>query len=318
MLFALAGLLLLGGVAVFEGDLPIVEVDPRYTTDASAFAELPNGARVHYRDEGRKDGPALVLVHGSNASLQAWEPWVALLGDTWRIVSLDLPGHGLTGRVPDDDYSTGAYIATVAAIADRLGIDRFALGGNSMGGGVAWQFALAHPERVSALILVDATGLWSWREQTRPPGSGSPLAFRLLGQDWFRGVAGNIDPGLLIGQGLRASFHDPDLVDDAMIERYRDLALREGSRTATLIRFGSLRQSAGAPEPDPSRIEQPTLILWGRHDRLIPPEVGERFAETLPNAKLVVYEDAGHLPMEEVPERSAADVRAFLSGLADE
>jgi pimeloyl-ACP methyl ester carboxylesterase len=83
---------------------------------------------------------------------------VALLGDEYRIVSVDLPGHGLTGRVPDDDDSMAAFVATVAAVADHVGIDRFALGGNSMGGGVTWQFALAHPERVSAMILVDAVG----------------------------------------------------------------------------------------------------------------------------------------------------------------
>jgi pimeloyl-ACP methyl ester carboxylesterase len=112
-----------------------------------------------------------MLLHGSNASLHTWEPWVALLGDEYRIVSVDLPGHRLTGRVPDDDDSMAAFVATVAAVADHLGIDRFALGGNSMGGGVTWQFALAHPERVSAMILVDAVGLRSWREAGPPRAS---------------------------------------------------------------------------------------------------------------------------------------------------
>jgi pimeloyl-ACP methyl ester carboxylesterase len=315
MIAALLALLLIGGVVVFEGDRPAGEIDARYTSAASQFLTLPNGARVHFRDEGRRDGMPLVLVHGSNASLQTWEPWVGLLGDTYRVITLDLPGHGLTGRVPDDDYSMAAYVATVAAVADHLGVGRFVLGGNSMGGGVTWQFALAHPERVSAMLLVDAVGLWSWREQGPPRGEGSPIAFRLLGQDWFRGIARNLDPKPLIKQGLEASFYDPKLVDDAMIERYYDMAMREGSRAATLIRFGSLRAAAGAPEPDLGQLEQPTLILWGEHDNLIPPEVGQKFAEVLPNAKLIVYPDAGHIPMEEVAERSAADVRAFLEGV---
>jgi pimeloyl-ACP methyl ester carboxylesterase len=316
MLAIIAGLLLVGGVVLFEGDVPAAEIDARYTNASSQFLERPNGARIHYRDEGRRDGPALVLLHGSNASLHTWEPWVAALGDTWRIVTLDLPGHGLTGRVPDDDYSMTAFVATVAAVTDHLGIDTFALGGNSMGGGVTWQFALAHPDRVRAMVLVDAVGLWSWREQAGPPrGSGSPLAFRLLGQDWFRGIARNIDPKLLIGQGLRASFYNPELVDDAMITRYYDMAIREGSRSATLARFGSFRRAADAPEPDLGTLTQPTLVLWGEHDSLIPPTVGQRFVEVLPNARLIVYPDAGHIPMEEVPDRSAADVRAFLSAL---
>jgi pimeloyl-ACP methyl ester carboxylesterase len=316
MIAAVLALLLIGGIVVFERDLPAAGVDARYTSDASQFLARPGGVAVHYRDEGRRDGPPLLLLHGSNASLHTWEPWVAELGDTYRIVTLDLPGHGLTGRVPNDDYSMPAFIDTVAAVADHLGIERFALGGNSMGGGVTWQFALAHPERVSAMILVDAVGLWSWREAGPPRGSGSPVAFRLLGQDWFRSVAGRLDPKLLVGQGLRASFYDPALVDDAMIARYRDLALREGSRAATLARFGGFRGAAGAPEPDLSVLSQPTLVLWGEHDALIPPEVGERFAATLPDARLIVYPDAGHIPMEEVPERSAADVRAFLAEVA--
>jgi pimeloyl-ACP methyl ester carboxylesterase len=231
-------------------------------------------------------------------------------------VTLDLPGHGLTGRVPDDDYSTAAFVATVSAVADHLGLQHFALGGNSMGGGVSWQFALAHPERVSAMILVDAVGPWSWREQQGPPrGEGAPLAFRLLRQEWFRGIARRIDPEPLIGQGLRASFHDPDKVDAAMIQRYYDLAMRDGSRAATLVRFGSLRAESAQPEPDFSALTQPTLVLWGAHDNLIPVSVGERFAAVLPNAKLIVYADAGHIPMEEVADRSAADVRAFLGAL---
>jgi len=312
---AILGLLLIGGMVVFERDLPVETVDPRYTTATSRFLPRADGGRIHYRDEGNPDGPAVVLIHGSNASLHTWEPWVALLGDTYRVISLDLPGHGLTGRVPDDDYSSAAYVATVAALADHLGIEQFVLGGNSMGGGVTWQFALAHPERVQALLLVNASGLWSWREAGPPRGSGSPLAFRLLGQDWFRGVARYVDPKPLIGQGLRASFYDPERVDDAMVQRYSDLALREGSRVATLKRFGALR--ATGEEPDLGRLAQPTLILWGEHDRLIPPETGERFAAVLPDARLIVYPDAGHIPMEEVAERSAADVRAFLEPILE-
>ncbi|MFU8816150.1 MAG: alpha/beta fold hydrolase [Pseudomonadales bacterium] len=312
MIAIILGLLLIGGVLVFEGDMPAGEVDARYASYASAFLARPDGGRVHYRDEGRRDGYPLVLLHGSNASLHTWEPWVALLGDEYRIVTLDLPGHGLTGRVPDDDYSTAAYIDTVVAVADHLGLEQFALGGNSMGGGVTWQFALAHPERVGAMLLVNATGLWSWREAGPPRGSGTPMAFRLLGQDWFRGIARHLDSRYLVAQGLRASFHDPELVDDAMVRRYYELSMREGARAATLIRFGSFRGVAAAAEPDLSVLSQPTLILWGEHDALIPPEVGERFVETLPDARLIVYPDAGHIPMEEVPERSADDVRAFL------
>ncbi|MGA1675750.1 MAG: alpha/beta fold hydrolase [Pseudomonadales bacterium] len=313
VLMAVLGALALGGLWLFEGDIPAAEIDPLYSSSASQFLPRSDGSRIHFRDEGLRDGPAIVLVHGSNASLHTWEPWVARLGDDWRVVTLDLPGHGLTGRVPDDDYSMVAFIETVGAVVDHLGIETFVLGGNSMGGGVTWQYALAHPERVRAMVLVDAVGLWSWREQQGPPrGEGSPLAFRLLGQSWFRGIARSIDPKPLIRQGLEASFFDPEKVDDAMVQRYYDLALRSGSREATLARFEGFGQARQTPEPDLSTLTQPTLVMWGEHDRLIPVAIGQRFVAVLPRARLVVYPDAGHIPMEEVPDRSASDLRAFL------
>jgi len=313
VLVTILGAVLLGGIWLFEGDLPAAEVDARYVSPASQFLSLPNGARVHYRDEGNHEAPVVVLLHGSNASLHTWEPWVTRLGDDWRVVTLDLPGHGLTGRVPDDNYSMAAFIDTVDAVVDHLGIQTFVLGGNSMGGGVTWHYALENPARVQGMLLVDAVGLWSWREQKGPPrGEGSPVAFRLLGQSWFRGIARNIDPKPLIKQGLRASFFDPAKADDAMVRRYYDLAMRSGSRAATLARFEGFRRAADAPEPDLAALTQPALVMWGEHDSLIPVAVGERFAEVLPNARLVVYPDAGHIPMEELPDRSASDARAFL------
>jgi pimeloyl-ACP methyl ester carboxylesterase len=316
VLMTLLGALVVGGFWLFEGDLPAAEVDARYSSPASQFLALPNGARVHYRDQGNPDAPAVVLLHGSNASLHTWEPWVSRLGEDWRLVTLDLPGHGLTGRVPDDDYSMDAFIETVDAVVDHLAIETFVLGGNSMGGGVTWQYTLKHPERVQGMILVDAVGLWSWREQTGPPrGEGSPIAFRLLGQSWFRGIARAIDPKPLVRQGLEASFFDPQKVDDAMVQRYYDLAMRSGSRAATLARFEGFRRAADAPKPDLSALTQPTLVMWGQHDALIPVAIGERFAEVLPHARLVVYTDAGHIPMEEVPDPSASDARAFLEEL---
>ncbi|MDP1625567.1 MAG: alpha/beta fold hydrolase [Parvibaculum sp.] len=161
-------------ISVMRFDVPREELIGKYAGGASQFVTLPSGASAHFRDEGNRDGPALVLVHGSNASLHTWEPWVAELGGTYRIISMDLPGHGLTGRVPGDDYSREGMAAFVHELADALGVTRFAIGGNSMGGGVSALYAMEHPERVSALILVDSAGVPVVRDDTDPP-----LAFRL-------------------------------------------------------------------------------------------------------------------------------------------
>src|SRR3546814_620324 len=131
----------------------------KYGGAQAAFAAGPAGQRIHYRDQGRRDGPAMILLHGSNASLQTWEPLVKRLGGAYRIVTLDLPGHGLTGATPDRDYDAGGMIAAVDVVAAKLGLDHFILGGNSMGGWVAWRYALAqrseeHTSELQSLIRI--------------------------------------------------------------------------------------------------------------------------------------------------------------------
>lgn len=304
---------------LYKGDLPKEMVDAKYTNEASRFLVMPNGARVHYRDEGNPNGQPVVLIHGSNASLHTWEPWVTLIGNQYRLITLDLPGHGLTGRVPDDDYSSAAFINTVSAVVDKLGVEAFVLGGNSMGGGVTWQYALAHPDRVQALLLIDASGLPAWwqdREAAAEPEDGeareAPLAFQLLGQPWFRSIARYLDPFMLVEQGLRSAYNNSPVVNEALVTRYYELSLREGTRDATMKRFGGFNRGTGQ-NYDLSRITQPTLIMWGAQDALIPVQTAERFQAAIPGSTVVIYEDLGHIPMEEDPARSAADVVAFLT-----
>jgi pimeloyl-ACP methyl ester carboxylesterase len=319
LITTLALLLIVGVFWLFEDDLPAEEVDRRYSNQASRFLTTGSGARLHFRDQGNKDGLPVVLIPGANASLHTWEGWVDALGDAYRIVTLDLPAHGLTGRVPDADYGRDAQLRAVTAVADELGLQQFVLGGNSMGGGVTWRYALANPGRVMALVLVDSAPPPAWREdQAGSTQRRSPIAFTLLAQPWFRAVARYLDPQLLVAQGLRVAYHDSPVVDDALIARYRDLALRAGSREAILSAFPqpfAQPRGAAATDGDPAQITQPTLILWGAHDTLIDVEFGARFRDAMPDARLVVYSDLGHVPMEEAPARTAADVRAFLDAV---
>lgn len=316
--FALGALLvvIIGIAAYFyKGEIPAVVVDAKYSSPASQFLTMANGARVHFRDEGNPNGEIIVLVHGSNASLHTWEPWVAELGDDYRIVTMDLPGHGLTGGVPDDDYSSAAQLATVAAVTQHLGLQQFVLGGNSMGGGVTWRYTLEYPEQVGAMLLIDASGLPEWRKarQDELGDKEPPLAFQLLQKPWFRVIAKRIDPYYLVEQGVRSSYNNSPVVDQALIDRYYELSLREGTRDATLARFSGWRdtnQTYGL-----STLKQPTLVMWGKEDSLIPASTADKFAEVLDNAKVVIYENVGHIPMEEIPTQSAQDVRAFLQSL---
>ncbi len=319
-LLALGLLLLVLASLLYKGDIPAAVVDAKYTNADSRFFTMDNGARVHYRDQGNPSGPAIVLVHGSNASLHTWEPWVEILGQDYRVITLDLPAHGLTGATPDKEYGSSAQLNTVDALVTFLGVDHFVLGGNSMGGGVTWQYTLAHPQKVDAMILVDATGLpqfWAQMQAAQDSSDekkSAPLAFQLLGQPWFRAISQYLDPYWLTKQGVKSAYNHSPVVTDELIDRYYELALREGSREATLSRFAG-RRPVRAPV-DASLLTQPTLILWGREDSLIAVDLAYQFDAALPHSTLVVYDDVGHAPMEEIPAQSAADVLAFLRTVA--
>lgn len=291
-----------------QRDLDPADLQAKYANSASQFIDVGGGLLVHARDEGKGDGPVLVLLHGSNASLQTWEPWVKRLGMTYRIISLDQIGHGLTGPNPNGDYSTAAFVDTLDKALAKIGVEHFALAGNSMGGAVAWNYALAHPDKVNALILVDAGGAPEVRTKSLPVG------FRIAMMPGVNRIAEIITPRFLVERSLRQSLSNRLVIDDRMIDRYWELLLYPGNRHATIMRFSAKRMPT-----DPAvlgRLAMPVLILWGAEDKLIPVASAHWFARAMPTARLVIYPGIGHAPMEEAADRSAADVDAFLSGLA--
>jgi pimeloyl-ACP methyl ester carboxylesterase len=121
----------------------------KYGAAPSQFVDLGAGLTVHLRDEGPRDAPAIVLLHGSNADLHTWEPWAAALRSDYRVIRFDTIGHGLTGAAPGKDYSAAAMAALVGRVADKLAIGKFVLGGNSMGGGISVAYALKHQDRLT-------------------------------------------------------------------------------------------------------------------------------------------------------------------------
>ncbi len=294
-------------VVYWTPDTDAAAMRAKYGAAPSQFVDLGGGLQVHVRDEGPRDGPVLVLLHGSNSDLHTWDPWVARLGTRYRIVRFDQIGHGLTGPNPSRDYSNAAFVDTLDRLTTRLGIARFALAGSSMGGGVAWRYALAHPARLTALVLVDAAG------KPSPATKDTPLAFRLAKTPGTRDLMLKITPRALIADGVRQSFGDARLATDAMIDRYWELLRYPGNRQATLDRF----TTPAAPN-DAARIGTialPTLVMWGGNDRLLPVAGARWFGENIPGAKVIIYPNVGHLPMEEAPDRSAADVDRFIGSL---
>lgn len=308
----LYGLLVMAGLiavlwAVFATpDIPVERLKARYANGTSQFVELSPGTTIHVRDEGDKANYPVVLIHGSNASLHTWEPWVKrLVANDYRVITLDLPAHGLSGPTPDGLYTNAAFVGIVEQLVDRLGLKEFALGGNSMGGGVAWRYALKHPQRLTALILVDASG------QPSPKGSSPPLGFRLARVPIARDILATVTPRSLIEASFKQSVSNQAIATPAMVDRYWELLLYPGNRRATVQRFGQYQGDDGAAARLPS-LDVPTLIIWGREDKLIPVSVAQWFNRQIKGSRVTILDGIGHIPMEEAPDRSLAPVLPFL------
>ncbi|MEQ9506566.1 MAG: alpha/beta hydrolase [Hyphomonas sp.] len=302
-------ILFAGWMTLRRADIPYEQLEAVYANSDSRYLAFGDDMRVHFRDVGPRDAPVIILVHGFSASLHTWDGWVSNLKRDYRVISVDLPGHGLSRCIDNSQIGPDQFIDTVQRVANTLEIERFTLAGNSMGGSAAWNYALAHPERLDGLVLVDAAG-WP---RTEDESKDRPLAFRLLDISLARRVMQDLDLTSIIRDGLEDSFGDPAFVTDEMVERYASLARAPCHREA-LMELGS--GSAGRVDATPellSAITTPTLVMHGEQDNLIPVEHGRNFAAAIPGAELILYAGVGHLPQEEIPDISAGDLRAFLT-----
>jgi len=305
MKIALAFLLaaLLGaGWYLFTPDQPRGALERRWAPTPSQFIQVA-GVRLHIRDTGPRDGPAVLLIHGFGSSLHTWEAWAFLLESRFRVVALDLPGFGLTGPDPTDDYSDERSVAVLVALLDRLGIGQAAVVGSSMGGRIAWRFAAAEPARVSKLVLMAPDGFASFgREYGRTP-ERLPWLMRLLPYT---------APKPLLERTMRNAYAVPGTLTDAVVERYYAMLLAPGVRRAILDRV--LQTRLLQPEPILATIRAPVLLLWGERDSAVPVSNAADYERALPDARTIILPGIGHVPMEEAPEASAQALRAFLDG----
>jgi len=304
----LGALLFLSAVAMWMSrapDWPVEALVARWAPPPSDFVEV-KGQLVHLRDVGPRDDPEpLVLVHGTASSLHTWEAWAKGLSTRHRVISFDLPGFGLTGPSASGDYRGDSYARFVLELMDQLKVQRFAIGGNSLGGEVAWRTALMAPQRVTRLILVDAIGPAVADGKLR---LGSVVARIPL----LEGLFASVLPRPLIVASLRQVYGDPAKVTSGLVDRYYEMTLREGNRRALVQRLQQVQRGQ-----DAARIRElklPTLILWGGRDRLLPPAMAQRFHDDIAGSTLVVFDDLGHLPQEEDPARTLPPVQAFLQG----
>lgn len=282
---------------------PLAYLKDRYAQEPSAFVNVED-MEVHFRDEGRlNDSLPILLLHGTGASLHTFDEWALGLKENRRVVRMDLPGYGLTGPFLDRDYSIDHYVQFIESFLAAKGINRCILAGNSLGGFIGWRFALAKPDKVEKLILIDAAGY------PRQPLS-EPIAFTIARIPFLNKILTFITPRFIVQSSVEKVYADKSKVSKALVDRYFDLSLRAGNRQAFIDR---MQEDADANYLEHIKnIKQPTLILWGAEDDLIPLESAYRFQAALPNDTLVVLEKVGHVPMEENPSESLTALLEFI------
>jgi pimeloyl-ACP methyl ester carboxylesterase len=259
------------------------------------------GASLHVRDDGPREAPAVLFLHGFGASLHTWEPWAQALADQRRVVRVDLPGHGLSPPDPTDDYRDTRSLQLLLGLLDRLGLQRVDVVGNSMGGRIAWTLAARHPDRVHQLVLISPDGFASpgYFEYGKAPEVSALLQVMRVAL-----------PRPLLRMSLAPAYVNRDVLTDALLDRYHDLLRAPGARAAMLQR---MRQTILVdPVPLLKSIQAPTLLLWGEQDAMIPITNAADYLQALPHATLVRLPGLGHLPHEEDPAGTLPMLKDFL------
>jgi pimeloyl-ACP methyl ester carboxylesterase len=275
----------------------------KYEDVTSRYIDI-EGRRFHYRSEG--EGPTLMLLHGVMASLHTWDGWVERLKGQYRIVRMDLPGFGLSDHMLQREEYTPEYsLALFDKVRAALGLERFYLGGNSLGGFLSWYYAARYPERVEKLILVDPIAY----PQALPP------IIKFVSLPGIGEIAQRFAPRFLVERSVREVYGDPKRVRQETVDRYYELLMHQENRFAMVQTFRKLRELStdGRLCDEIRKVSCPTLLMWGEHDRWVPPALIESWKRDLRDVEVKVYPGAGHIPMEELPEETARDAHAFLS-----
>ncbi len=293
-------LLIVAFFALKKADIPLNTLKAKYCNSDSKFIMI-DSLNVHYRIEG--EGKPIVLIHGTGASLQTWDEWADSLKKSYKVIRLDMPGFGLTGPRSDKDYSIKRYIAFLDEFLGKIGVDTFALAGNSLGGEIAWNYAATFPSKVNHLILIDPAGFYTAKEE-------NPFSvFSLAKHKWLASIMGQLDTKILVNQTLKDVFYDDSKITEQKKELYHDMSLREGNRQAFTDRVQLIGKETF---PNIATISSKTLLIWGKEDKLLNISLAENFKK-MPNVTYIEYQNVGHSPQEEIPEKSVKDIISFLN-----
>ena len=270
----------------------------KYTNPNSKFITL-DGNRVHYRDEGK--GEVLVLLHGTASSLHTWDEWAQRLSQQYRVIRVDLPGFGLTGPDREHRYEVSDDVAFLHDFLAGVALDSVHLVGSSLGGRIAWEYSLVYQDKVKTLTLMNSLGY---------PQKKWPPAIEMAQWPLMDTLMSHFSPRFLYELGLKEVYFNQEQVNDDVVDRYYELSRYPGNLDAFPRR---VKAKLDTESYKIAQISVPTLILWGKEDLYFPVENAHHFHQDIRDSRLYVYQNVGHLPMEEVPENSLKDFLEFIS-----
>ncbi len=285
-------------VANITKDIPLNELKAEFKNDNSRFVEVDE-ILVHYVDEG--EGTPIILLHGTGASLHTWDFWAKKLKHNHRVIRITLPGFGLSGPRSDKKYEIRDYVDFLDSFVKLIGIKKFHLVGNSLGGSIAWLYTSFYDDKIKKLILINSSG-FKMKE--------IPFVIRIARNNLFNFLVKKTSPKFLIKKSLKEVYYDDNIISKSIIDRYYKLNLREGNRQAFIDRaiIKYIDHTSRL-----KKIESPTLILWGKNDEWINVKFAQKFKSMIKDSRVSVMNYTGHIPMEEKPYESLKIIQDFLT-----
>lgn len=296
LVIVIPGILL---IIFWRTDLNGSDLVQKYSNASSKLIDV-GGSRIHIRESGNSNAPAILFIHGFGASLHTWEDWTKELEKDFRVIRFDLPGFGLSGPDQTVNYSDERSAQIILQLLSTLQVKKVSVVGNSIGGRIAWYFTAMHPDRVEKLVLISPDGFES-------PGMSYNKAPEIPS---YLSMINYIFPKFVFRENLEIAYSNKSVLSSQLFERYYELALYPGNRQAMIDR---MRQTVlKDPAPFLKKIHCPVLLLWGEHDAMIPIQNAKDYLALIPQAELQVLQNQGHLPQEEDPQRSLPYLLQFL------
>lgn len=262
------------------------------------------GVHTRFLDAGNPSAPAVVFIHGTGGHLETFTRNVFAHAQHFRVLALDMVGHGFSSK-PDHPYEVRHYVQHLRDFLDVVGVDRAHVHGESLGGWIAAQFAIDHPERVDRLVLNTAGGLNTDEQVMQRVYDVTMNAVRNASLETVR-------------KRLEWLVHDPADVPHDLVELRHAIYTQPGFERAMenilCLQFMDVRMRNVLTDESLARIRARTLVIWTDHDPTAPVATGERFVKAIPDARLAVMRDCAHWPQWEKADEFNALHLEFLLG----